>query len=156
MIEIERKFLVTSDAFKAEAFDKYKIKQGFLNSHKNRTVRVRLKKDKGYITVKGRSSEDGLARFEWENEISIAEAESLLKLCERGIIDKMRYEVTSKSHVFEVDVFYGENEGLVIAEVELSSKNERFQQPNWLGAEVTGDIKYYNSLLSKRPFKTWS
>ena len=155
MIEIERKFLVNSDAFKTEAFNSYIIKQGFLNSHKKRTTRVRLIKDKGYITIKGKSSEGGLSRFEWEKEISRIEGEALLELCEKGIIDKLRYEVKSGNHVFEVDEFFGKNKGLIIAEVELISEDESFQKPNWLGDEVTGDIKYYNSQLSKRPFKTW-
>jgi adenylate cyclase len=155
MIEIERKFLVLSDAFKTEAFRSYKIKQGFLNSHKKRTVRVRLKKDKGYITIKGESSSDGLSRFEWEKEISINEAEALLELCEKGFIDKIRYEVKFGNHVFEIDEFLGDNGGLIVAEVELNSENESFQKPNWLGREVTGDVKYYNSQLSINPFKLW-
>jgi adenylate cyclase len=155
MIEIERKFLVLSDAFKTEAFRSYIIKQGFLNSHKERTVRVRLKKEKGYITIKGESSSDGLSRFEWEKEISINEAEALLELCEKGFIDKIRYEVKSGHHVFEIDEFLGDNGGLIVAEVELNSENESFQKPNWLGREVTGDVKYYNSQLSINPFKFW-
>ncbi len=155
MLEIERKFLVNSDAFKTEAFNSYTIKQGFLNSHKERTVRIRLIKNKGYITIKGKSSEDGLSRFEWEKEISKLEAESLLDLCEEGIIDKIRYEVKSGNHVFEVDAFFGNNEGLIVAEVELKSEGEHFEKPNWLGEEVTGDVKYYNSQLSKTPFTTW-
>ena len=155
MIEIERKFLVNSDAFKTEAFNSYTIKQGFLNSHKERTVRIRLIKNKGYITIKGKSSEDGLSRFEWEKEISKLEAESLLDLCEEGIIDKIRYEVKSGNHVFEVDAFFGNNEGLIVAEVELKSEGEHFEKPNWLGEEVTGDVKYYNSQLSRTPFTTW-
>ena len=154
-VEIERKFLIKSDAFKTEAFNSYHIKQGFLNSHPERTVRVRIKKDKGILTVKGKSSSDGLTRFEWEKEIALDEAESLLKLCEKGIIDKTRYEVKAGSHIFEIDEFYGENEGLIIAEVELNSENESFEKPDWLGEEVTGDIKYYNSNLSKLPFKQW-
>lgn len=155
MIEIERKFLVKSDAFKTVAFNKYKIKQGFLNSHEERTVRVRLKNDKGFLTVKGKSSSNGLTRFEWEKEISISEAESLLLLCEDGIIDKNRYEIKFGNHIYEVDEFLGENKGLVMAEIELNSENETFDSPNWLGEEVTGDIKYYNSQLSKKPFGTW-
>ncbi len=155
MIEIERKFLVNSDAFKTEAFNSYTIKQGFLNSHKERTVRIRLIKNKGYITIKGKSSEDGLSRFEWEKEISKLEAESLLDLCEEGIIDKIRFEVKSGNHVFEVDAFFGNNEGLIVAEVELKSEGEHFEKPNWLGEEVTGDVKYYNSQLSRTPFTTW-
>ena len=154
-IEIERKFLVDSDAFKNEASTSYPIKQGFLNSDKERTVRVRLKAKKGYITVKGESSEDGLSRFEWEKEISKPEAQSLLNLCETGIIDKIRYEVISGEHVIEIDEFYGDNEGLVIAEIELSNENETFNSPTWLGKEVTGDIKYYNSQISKNPYKNW-
>lgn len=155
MIEIERKFLVTSDAFKNEAFNSYVIKQGFLNSHKDRTVRVRLTNEKGYITVKGRSSKDGLSRFEWEKELAIDDAEALLAICEPGIIHKMRYEVKVNNHVFEVDEFYEDNQGLIIAEVELNSEEETFDQPIWLGDEVTGDIKYYNSNLSKHPYNTW-
>lgn len=155
MIEIERKFLVNSEAFKTEAYNSYAIKQGFLNSDKERTVRVRLKKEVGYITVKGKSTSNGLSRFEWEKEITITEAESLLKLCEQGIIDKTRYEVKFGNHTFEIDEFYGDNEGLVIAEVELNSESESFKRPNWLGIEVTGDPKYYNSQLSKKPYNKW-
>ncbi|SHG86214.1 CYTH domain-containing protein [Winogradskyella jejuensis] len=154
-VEIERKFLIKSDAFKTEAFNSYHIKQGFLNSHPERTVRVRIKKNKGVLTVKGKSSSDGLSRFEWEKDITLDEAESLLKLCEKGIIDKTRHEVTVGSHIFEIDEFYGENEGLIIAEIELKSETETFEKPRWLGEEVTGDIKYYNSNLSKLPFKQW-
>ncbi|MGO2109941.1 MAG: CYTH domain-containing protein [Staphylococcus equorum] len=155
MIEIERKFLVKSDAFKVEAFNKYTIKQGFLNSDKNRTVRVRLKKDCGYLTVKGKSTSNGLSRFEWEKEISKQDAEHLLELCETGIIDKTRYEVKCGPHIFEVDEFYGLNQGLIIAEVELNSEGEHFEVPNWLGKEVTGEVKYYNSQLSNLPFSVW-
>lgn len=154
-VEIERKFLVNSNDFKKEASKSYSIKQGFLNSHEERTVRVRLKNDKGYLTIKGKSSEDGLVRFEWETEITKLEAEQLLALCEDGIIDKIRYEVNFGNHTFEIDEFFGENDGLVIAEVELQSKNEDFNKPDWLGKEVTGDIRYYNSQLSKQPYKNW-
>ena len=155
MIEIERKFLVKSDAFKNKAFKKTRITQGFLNTHKKRTVRVRLKNDKGFITVKGISTSNGLSRFEWEKEITKDEAQSLLKLCEPTIIDKIRYEIEVRNHTFEVDTFLGENEGLTIAEVELKSEDEIFETPDWLGKEVTGDIKYYNSQLSKQPYKSW-
>ena len=155
MIEIERKFLVKSNLYKQEAFKSTRIIQGFLNTHKERTVRIRLKGSKGFITVKGLSVNDGLSRFEWEREINQEEAEALLKLCEPGIIDKMRFEIKVGNHTFEVDEFYGENDGLVIAEVELSTENETFKEPIWLGEEVTGNIKYYNSQLSKQPFKTW-
>ncbi|WP_439152498.1 CYTH domain-containing protein [Winogradskyella sp.] len=155
MIEIERKFLVKSEAFKDEAFNSYTIKQGFLNSHEDRAVRVRLKNDEGILTVKGKSSDDGLTRFEWERKISKSDAEDLLQLCEKGIIDKQRYEVKIGKHIFEVDEFFGDNKGLVIAEVELRSKDEMFTIPSWLGEEITGDIKYYNSQLSKQPYKIW-
>ncbi|NOY46695.1 MAG: CYTH domain-containing protein [Chlorobi bacterium] len=155
MIEIERKFLVNSNAFKDEAFKKTNIIQGFLNTDKERTVRVRLKGAKGFITVKGLSSIGGLSRFEWEKEISKTDAEALLKLCEKGIIDKIRYEVKVGKHIFEVDEFFGDNRGLIIAEVELNSETETLVKPKWLGQEVTGDIKYYNSQLSKHPFNTW-
>ncbi|WP_299095466.1 CYTH domain-containing protein [uncultured Winogradskyella sp.] len=154
-VEIERKFFVTSNDFKKEASKSYTIKQGFLNRHEDRTVRVRIKKNKGFLTVKGKSSDDGLVRFEWETEILIDEAEQLLKLCENGIIDKIRYEIHIGNHIFEVDEFFGDNEGLIIAEVELMSKEEHFDRPNWLGKEVTGDIRYYNSQLSKQPYKYW-
>lgn len=155
MLEIERKFLVNSAAFKTEATSKYAIKQGFLNSHKERTVRVRLIKEKGFLTVKGLSTANGLSRFEWETEVLKTEAEALLNLCEEGIIDKIRHEVKQGGHIFEVDEFFGLNEGLIIAEVELNSEDESFEKPDWLGNEVTGQIKYYNANLSKEPFKTW-
>ncbi|MCF7567319.1 CYTH domain-containing protein [Sabulilitoribacter arenilitoris] len=155
MIEIERKFLVTSNNFKNLAFKSTRIIQGFLNRDPERTVRIRLKDDIGVLTVKGKSSTNGLSRFEWEKEISKQDAESLFKLCEKGIIDKMRYEVKVESHIFEIDEFFGDNEGLIMAEVELQNENESFKNPDWLGEEVTGNIKYYNSQLSKQPYKTW-
>jgi adenylate cyclase len=155
MIEIERKFLITSNAFKTEAFSQNKIAQGYLSSVPERTVRVRIKGDKGFITVKGISSDSGMSRFEWEKEIPVDEAENLLKLCEKGIIDKIRFNVKIGNHTFEVDEFHGENEGLIIAEIELNSENEVFERPNWLGEEVTNDKRYYNSYLSNRPFKNW-
>lgn len=154
-VEIERKFLVKSEVFKSEAFNSYHIKQGFLNSDRERIVRIRLKNDIGILTVKGKSTSDGLSRFEWEKEISKNEAEALLALCEEGVIDKMRYEIKKGNHIFEVDVFFGDNKGLIIAEVELNSEIERFEKPDWLGEEVTGNVKYYNSILSKFPFKNW-
>lgn len=155
MIEIERKFLVASDDFKKEAYQTSRIIQGFLNTDKERTVRVRLKGDQGILTVKGPSSNDGLSRFEWETEISNSDAEALLKLCEKGMIDKIRYEVQIENHLFEIDEFFGDNEGLIIAEIELNHVSEVFKKPQWLGEEVTGNIKYYNSQLSKHPFKSW-
>lgn len=155
MKEIERKFLVTSEDYKKQAFRNYRISQGFLNTDPERTVRIRLKDNKGVLTVKGMSSEDGLSRFEWETEISPYEARALLNLCEDAVIDKMRYEVRSGDHVFEIDEFFGANEGLIIAEVELKHEDEQFEIPKWIGDEVTGDIRYYNSQISKSPFNTW-
>lgn len=155
MIEIERKFLTTSDAFKKEAFTQNRIAQGYLSAVTGRTVRVRIKGNKGFLTIKGASNESGLSRFEWEKEIPVDEAEQLMLLCEKGVIDKTRFEVKIGNHIFEVDEFYGENEGLIIAEVELNSETETFEIPSWLGNEVTGDNRYYNSYLSKNPFKAW-
>ena len=149
MIEIERKFLVTSDAFKQEAHKSTRIVQAFLNTNPERTVRIRIKGDKGYITVKGIGNESGTSRFEWEKEITIAEAESLLPLCEPGTITKIRYEIPIGDHLFEVDEFLDNHAGLIIAEVELQSEDEKFKKPYWLGTEVTGNPKYYNSYLSK-------
>ena len=155
MIEIERKFLVTSNAFKQESFDQKKIVQGYLNTDPERTVRVRIKGDKAFITVKGKSNEAGLSRFEWEKEIPIKEAEDLLQLCESGKIEKIRFLVKVGDHTFEVDEFYGENEGLVIAEVELSSEKESFLEPGWLGKDVSAEHRYTNSSLTRNPFKNW-
>lgn len=155
MIEIERKFLVTSVAFMKEAVKHNRIVQGYLSSVPERTVRVRIKGDNGYLTIKGKSNETGMSRMEWEKEIFIEEAEQLLTLCENGTIDKTRYEVIVGVHVFEVDVFDGENKGLIMAEIELSSENEVFEKPDWLGEEVTADLRYYNAYLSKHPFKNW-
>lgn len=155
MVEIERKFLVTSNAFKSDALRKNHIAQGYLSSEPERTVRVRIKGEKGFLTIKGKSSETGISRFEWEKEIPINEAKELLLLCEKGAIEKTRYEIQVGQHLFEVDEFHGENEGLIIAEVELQSESEIFEKPLWLGQEVTQDPRYYNSYLSKHPFKTW-
>lgn len=155
MIEIERKFLVVSDVFKKQVSAKIKIVQGFLNTHPERTVRVRIKGFLGFLTIKGKSNESGTSRFEWEIEIDLMEAEALLKLCEKGTLEKTRYEIPIGKHVFEVDEFHGENQGLLVAEVELNSEDEEFEKPDWLGEEVTGDIKYYNSQLSKQPYKNW-
>jgi len=155
-LEIERKFLVHSDHFKNQVVSKHYLIQGFLNTHPERTVRVRVKDDQGFLTVKGLSSEDGTTRFEWEKLISKKEAESLLQLCEEGIIEKERYEIQIDNTLFEVDVFLGANEGLTLAEIELPSIDAAFPKPQWLGEEVTGDIKYYNSQLSKQPYNTWN
>lgn len=152
--EIERKFLVVGD-FKSSARKQTRITQGYLSSVPERTVRVRVKGEKGFITIKGIGSESGASRFEWEKEIPVAEVRELLKLCEPGVIDKTRYLVEAGAHTFEVDEFYGDNEGLTVAEVELSSEEEAFDKPAWLGEEVTGDVKYYNSMLMKNPYKNW-
>ncbi|MEO5790356.1 MAG: CYTH domain-containing protein [Gelidibacter sp.] len=155
LIEIERKFLVLSDAFKSEAFKKTRIVQGFLNSDIDRIVRIRLRDNDGFLTVKGKPSEDGLSRFEWEKQISKSDAEALLKLCEKGLIDKIRHEIKCGDHVFEVDEFFGDNDGLIVAEVELKNVSEVFKKPDWLGVEVTGQSKYYNSQLIIHPFTAW-
>lgn len=155
MIEIERKFLVKTERFKEESTSKEKIVQGFLNTHPDRTVRIRIKGNTGFLTVKGKSNEAGTSRFEWEKEITGAEAQAMLELCEEGVLEKIRYEIPAGQHIFEVDEFHGQNEGLTVAEVELKSENEPFEKPDWLGKEVTGDVKYYNSQLSKMPFKSW-
>ena len=156
MLEIERKFAVKSTNFLANAKESFKITQGYLNTDKNRTVRVRIKGSKGFITVKGISSADGLSRFEWEKEIDVKDAEALLLLCEDFVIDKIRYIIPFDAVVFEVDVFEGSNKGLVIAEVELETTDQQFAKPDWLGEELTGDERFYNAYLSNVPFTSWN
>lgn len=153
--EIERKFLVKDDSYKALAYHSSRIAQGYICSMRGRTVRVRIRDDKGYLTIKGPSDANGLGRYEWEKEIPLHEAHELMKLCEPGMIDKTRYLVRSGNHIFEVDEFYGENEGLTLAEVELSSVDEAYEKPDFIDKEVTGDVKYYNSFLMKHPFSKW-
>lgn len=155
-LEIERKFLVASSSYKEESYDHKEIKQGFLNSNKKRVVRIRTLNDKGFITVKGKSNSSGTSRFEWEKEISFKDAENLLLLCEKSIIEKTRYYVKKGNHIYEIDKFHGENTGLLVAEIELTNEFEAFEKPAWLGKEVTGILKYYNSNLSKCPFKNWT
>lgn len=155
MIEIERKYLVTSLEFKNEYYTKNEIAQGYLSSNPERTVRVRIKGNKGYLTIKGIGSESGASRFEWEKEIELNEAKQLLQLCEKGVIEKTRYEVKSGNHIIEVDEFHGDNNGLIIAEIELENENESIEKPHWLGNEVTNDERYYNSYISLNPFKNW-
>lgn len=154
--EIERKFLIHGD-FKKDACKATRITQGYLNSSPERTVRVRIKGEKGFITIKGVGDATGVARFEWEKEIPVEEAQALLKLAEPGVIDKTRYLVKSADglHTWEVDEFHGANEGLTMAEIELSSIDEAFDKPSWLGEEVTGDPRYYNSSLKNHPYKDW-
>ncbi|WP_299214624.1 CYTH domain-containing protein [uncultured Dokdonia sp.] len=154
-LEIERKFLITSGAFKKEAQTSTRITQGYLSTDPERTVRVRIKGDKGFLTIKGKSNESGTTRVEVEEEIAFAKAQILLKLCLPGIIDKTRYEVTIKKHIWEIDEFYGANAGLLLAEIELSNEHESFSKPSWIGDEVTGDKKYYNSYISNHPYTSW-
>ena len=153
--EIERKFLVKDDSYKALAYHSSRIAKGYICSMRGRTVRVRIRDDKGYLTIKGPSDASGLGRYEWEKEIPLHEAHALMKLCEPGMIDKTRYLVRSGNHIFEVDEFYGENEGLTLAEVELSAVDEAYEKPDFIDEEVTGDVKYYNSFLMKHPFSKW-
>ena len=155
MVEIERKFLVLSNDFIAEAFSKKRIVQAYVSSNPDRTVRIRIKGDKGFLTIKGKGNSSGTTRLEWEREISLFDAETLLSICESGTIDKVRYEIKVGQHVFEVDIFAGENEGLIMAEIELEDENEAFEKPVWLGKEVTNDERFYNAYLSKKPFKSW-
>jgi CYTH domain-containing protein len=154
-VEIERKFLVRGDDYKRQAYASSRICQGYICSSRGRTVRVRIRDNRGYLTIKGPSDDAGLSRYEFEKEITLEEAEQLMKLCEPGMIDKTRYLVKSGNHTFEVDEFYGENEGLVLAEVELQSEDETYKKPDFIGQEVTGDHRYYNSHLLKNPFSVW-
>ncbi|WP_396140885.1 CYTH domain-containing protein [Flavobacterium sp.] len=155
MNEIERKFLVISTEFLSESIRSNRIVQGYLNSNPERTVRIRIKGTQGFITIKGKGNESGTTRFEWEKEIEVTEAEQLLLLCEDGVIDKVRYEIPFGKHLYEVDVFEGDNKGLIIAEIELENENESFEKPNWLGEEVTGYDRYYNASLSVSSYKNW-
>jgi len=155
MLEIERKFLVSGDDYKREAYASDRIKQGYICSGHGHTVRVRIRGDKGYLTIKGPSKNGGMTRFEFEKEITLDEARQLFELCEPGVIDKTRYLVKSGKHTFEVDEFYGDNEGLVMAEVELGSEDEAYSKPHFIGREVTGDSRFYNSHLRKLPFIVW-
>jgi CYTH domain-containing protein len=152
--EIERKFLVCGE-FRDEATESSEIVQGYLSSSTGSTVRIRIRGDKGYITVKGRSDKAGIERYEWEKEIPVDDASELLKLCEPFPVEKTRYLVTYRGHLFEVDVFHGANNGLVMAEIELRSVDEAFEKPPWLGEEVSADPRYYNSALSVKPFSRW-
>ncbi|MCG5643917.1 CYTH domain-containing protein [Flavobacteriaceae bacterium LSUCC0859] len=156
MIEIERKFLVKDRSFIPLASQIIKIRQGFLSTDPERTVRVRSTNHKAWITVKGLGSADGTTRFEWEKELPLEEAHALLNLCVPALIEKVRYVVPHGAHTYEVDVFEGENQGLIVAELELSSAQEQFETPSWLSEEVTGDKAYYNASLSQRPFSSWS
>lgn len=153
--EIERKFLVKNTDFIKKASSKEYIVQAFLNLNPERTVRIRIKDDKAFLTVKGISNKEGTTRREWEYPIPVSDAKEMLKICEQGVIEKWRYLVSVGNHTYEVDVFEGENNGLIVAEVELDSEDDSFDKSNWLGEEVTGDKRYYNSSLSQHPYSKW-
>ena len=155
-LEIERKFLVAGE-YKPFASSSERITQGYLSSASGRTVRVRIRGDRGWLTIKGPSKDGGLSRFEWEMEIPLSDARAMLELCEPGVIDKTRWLVPAGDgiHTWEVDEFHGENAGLVVAEIELRSEADAFERPSWLGPEVTGDRRYYNSMLTLHPFSEW-
>jgi adenylate cyclase len=153
MIEIERKFLVFNNDFVKESFDCFKIKQGFLCNDIHRVVRVRIAKSKGFLTIKGKNI--GIERVEWEIEIPLNEAEILLNLCKKPILEKKRYLVNYQSFIYEIDVFQGINQGLIVAELELKNINQSFEKPSWLGKEVSDDARYYNSNLIENPYCNW-
>ena len=152
--EIERKFLVKGD-FEKDVLTRKRIVQGYICAEEARTVRVRIQGDEGFLTIKSASNERGWSRYEFEQPVALADAEELLKLCLPSVIDKVRHWIRVGNHLWEVDVFQGDNEGLVVAEIELSSEEETFELPAWAGEEVTGDPKYYNARLSLKPFKQW-
>ena len=155
-IETERKFLVQDEGFKAQAVENHRIRQGYIAHDDGRTVRVRMWDDKGVLTIKGPTmGDEGMSRYEWERELTREEAEDLFLLCKPGTVDKTRWIIPAGARKFEVDEFHGENEGLVMAEIELGSADETFERPSWLGKEVTGDKRYYNSYLARNPFKYW-
>ncbi len=153
--EIEHKYLVTGD-FKSQAVSVKRIVQGYISTDIARTVRIRICDNEGYLTIKGPTSVDGLQRYEFEKKISPAEAGELIKLCLPGIIDKHRYLVPYGAHICEIDEFHGDNEGLIVAEIEVTDKNETVQLPSFIGHEVTGMVRYYNSMLQKHPYKDWN
>lgn len=152
--EIERKFLVKGD-FRPWVYSSTRIVQGYIVAGSGKTVRVRIYGDKAFLTIKCAGS--NISHFEWEKEITIEDAEILMKQCEPGMIDKVRHLVRNADgiHTWEVDEFYGDNEGLIIAEIELASETDSFDRPEWIGEEVSGDRRYYNSMLSRHPFKDW-
>ena len=154
-VEIERKFLVEGTEYRRMAYSSDRIVQGYICRQDGNSVRVRIRDGRGYLTIKGPSLDGGLSRYEWEREISLSEAEDLLLLCRDAKIDKRRYLVKCGNHTYEVDEFYGDNEGLVVAEIELSDKDEPFERPPFLGREVTGEARYYNGHLTRFPYKDW-
>lgn len=153
--EIERKFLVRGE-YKSQSSKSFPIRQGYLSVSDTSVIRVRVKGKKAFITIKRTLSESQIKRHEWEYEIPVEDAEEMLLLCENPVVEKTRYLVDYAGHLFEVDEFYGDNDGLVIAEIELEDEKEPFDRPGWLGDEVTGDERYYNSYLSMHPYKEWS
>jgi len=152
-IEIERKFLVVNDSWRNDVRKKFRIIQGYLNTSIERSVRVRIKGDKGYLTIKGESK--SITRMEFEYEIPVKEAESLITLCDTPVIEKVRHEIFFEKHMWEIDEFAGENKGLIIAEIELKSEEQAYKKPKWLGREVSDNPDYYNLSLIKKPYSTW-
>lgn len=155
-LEIERKYLVLDDSYKREAFSSYHIRQGYICKERGKTVRVRIRDNQGFLTIKGPSVDGGLSRYEFEQEIPLADAKALMNLCEPGVIDKTRWLINVDEHTFEVDEFHGDNEGLVVAEVELAYGAETFKKPHFIGKEVTGDSRYYNAQLCQHPYGSWT
>ena len=151
-MEIERKFLVKNNAFLEEAFRRRHIIQGYLCSEAALSVRIRICENEAFLTIKSASNERGWSRYEFEQSIPMTDAEELIRLCLPGLIDKDRHYVKYQGHIWEVDVFHGANEGLIVAEIELPSEDETFEIPEWVGEEVSGDARYYNSMLAKQPF----
>jgi adenylate cyclase len=151
--EIERKFLLENANWREKADHGLLIKQGYLNSNSQRTVRVRIIGDRGFLTIKG--SVIKITRPEFEYEIPVSDAIQLIELCEKPIIEKTRFIIKENGLCWEIDEFEGDNKGLTIAEIELEEENQTFEIPDWLGKEVSGDIKYYNSNLIKHPFIEW-
>ena len=153
-IEIERKFLVCGE-YKSKAYSHINIEQGYFDSAPGRTIRVRIRDDKAYLTIKGPSNQAGLARYEFETEVSLEDGRQLMALCRPGRIDKTRWLIKNGKHTIEVDEFHGDNDGLVMAEIELGSEDEEYEKPDFLGKEVTGDRRYYNSHLMRFPYCLW-
>lgn len=153
-IEIERKFLVKGE-FRNFVEKSVRIRQGYISLVPERSVRVRIMNNRGFLAIKGKTNSSGKSRYEWETEIPVKEAEELLNICEPGLIEKTRHLVKYGKYIFEIDEFYGENKGLVLAEIELKSESENIEMPDWIGEEVTGDPKYYNAMLIKNPFSKW-
>ena len=154
-IEIERKFLVKGTSYRTQAFSYYDILQGYIAHENGRSVRVRITDKEAILTIKGPSDGKGMSRYEWNHMIPVDDARELFELHQNGAIEKRRYLVHSGPHVFEVDEFHGENEGLVMAEVELKTPDETPKIPDFIGKEVTGDRRYYNSQLCAHPYTTW-